>query len=364
MSDLDGEEPATSNRILATVIVMSAVALVTAGCAGSADGTSTPTSSESEPSSDAASTLPEPRTLFEWYPADADRKSIVVSDATASVPAVAIVPDSTANNVHANWSPDGSELTWEVLADNDTSTVWTAEADGSGPTLEVECPGDPCVEMSWPSFSPDGAHLLVTRYDIADTGDWGPSHLVSVDRATGVQQILASTIDGATAFYSASWSPDGSHVAAQLESYPDATESEIAGSVIVIVDTDLATAKLLAPITDPALFAGYPRWHPTDAKILFASWDLNAFQDDKPSQLYTVNPDGTDTTQITQVDPASGTRPGEASWTPDGTAIIAALGIVTDEEVTDVKVSFIDPETGSITQSEQSGAMPTLQPSN
>jgi len=300
--------------------------------------------------------------LFEWYPAGGDTKSIVVSDATASAPAVQIVPDTAGAAIHANWSHDGTMLTWEVLGD-DTASAWVANADGSLPMEVAVCPGDRCVQMAWPSFSADDTSLLVTRYDLADNGDWGQSHLVLVDIATGEQTVIASTPDGTTSFYSASMSPDGTQVAAALETYTDATQDERVGAGIVVYDTDPATADEPMTVTPGELFAGYPRWHPSEPRILFASWDLDAFQGAEPSQLYTVAPDGSSLVQITDVDHTTTTRrPGEANWTPDGTGIVASIGIVRGGSVADVKIATVDPGTGAITETATSGAMPSLQP--
>ena len=185
---------------------------------------------------------PEPLVLYEWYPAGENTKTIIVSDDELTAPPVRVVPKSDGAAVHSSWSRDGSQFTWEVLRGNDTASVWTANADGSEPVERVACEEASCVEMSYPAFSPDDSQLLVTRFDIADDGDWGASHLVVVDLATGKQTIIASTADGTASFYSATWSPDGSNVAAQLETYPDASQSTIAGSAIVVVDTDPATS--------------------------------------------------------------------------------------------------------------------------
>ncbi len=132
---------------------------------------------------------PEPRVLYEWFPAGSSTKTIIVSDAELSAPPVQVVPDTEGAAVHSSWSRDGSQFTWEVLRDDDSASVWTANADGSGPIERVVCEGTPCAEMSYPAFSPDGSQLLVTRFDLADDGDWGPSHLVVVDLATGEQTI-------------------------------------------------------------------------------------------------------------------------------------------------------------------------------
>lgn len=361
-----------------TAAILAAALLVLGGCGdggggGSEDDTATPSAT---PSSTAASTAtstrpdvpdladlpPEPRTIFEWYGSGEDQKSIVVSDADLTTAPVRVVPATDGDEVHAAWSPDGSLIAWEVL-EGDAASVWVAQADGSDPREVARCEDEPCVQMSWPTFTPDSASLLVTRYDLADDGSWGPSHLVLVDVEDGEQQVVASTADGLTSFYQSSMSPDATTIAASVESYTRSDQDQRTASEIVVVDTDPATDDEPTAITDAALFAGYPRWHPTDDRILFASWDLDAYQGDEPSQLYSVGPDGSGLEQITDVDHAVVTRrPGEANWTPDGERIIASIGIVQGRQVVDVKVAYVDPETGEIAESALSGAMPSLQP--
>lgn len=351
------------NRAL-VVAVTAVLGVGLAGCSSGADPAASPAPSrDPSPTVTAVADLPaSPMILFEWYPAGGDTKTVIVTDEGATVGAVQIVPDAAGNAVHAAWAPSGEEFAWEVLGDPEGS-VWTAKADGSGANETVTCEADPCVQMSFPAYSPDGTRMLVTRYDIDDSGTWSSSHLVIVDLATVDQSVVASTADGSTSFYSGSWSPDGTRIAAQLETYPDDEQEEITSSVIVVVDVDPATPDAPVAVTDPALFAGYPRWHPTDDLVLFASWDLDAFHAGEDSQLYTVASDGSGLAQITHVGPDDG-RPGEATWTPDGKRIIASIGIVIDDVVQDVKVAWIDPATGEIEQLSQSGAMPTLQPTD
>jgi Tol biopolymer transport system component len=305
----------------------------------------------------------DPLVLFEWYPDGASEKSIVVRDISLAPPSESVVPESHAAAVHASWSADGSEIAWELLdTSTDEASVWTAEADGSNARQRVACQGAPCVEVSYPMFSPDGSRMLVTRFDKNHDGQWGASHLVVVDLTTDEQQIIASTPDGYSSFYSATWSPDGTHVAAQLEYYPSDGQDEIVASEIVVVDTDPTTADAPIAITPPELFGGYPRWHPTDDQIVFASWDLNGWSGDEPSQLYTVASDGSHLRQVTNVGASEGRRPGEASWTPDGKQLIASIGVVVGGRVVDVKIAWVDPATGAIDQTTVSGAMPALQP--
>ncbi len=349
------------------VLSVAAAALVACGDSGDSSGAGqalspTPTTADTAGATPTPTLPPEPLVLYEWYPDGEEMKSIIVSDEQLSAPPVRVVPDGTGAAIHSSWSHDGSQFTWEVLA-GETASAWTANADGSDPVERAACEADPCVQMAWPAFSPDDSQLLVVQYDIASGGDWGASHLVTVDLETGAQTTLASTDDGTTAFYLPSWSPDGSKVAVQLESYPDAAEERIDKSVIVVVDTDPSTTAAPMAVTKPSLFAGYPRWHPSDDRILFASWDLHAFHGAEKSQLYTVASDGSGLKQLTQVDyKGTSRRPGEATWTPDGTQIIASVGAVNSGTVTDVKISWIDPKTGQITETMVSGAMATLQP--
>ena len=357
--DLDRQ---SGGRHAVTIWLASVVVLVACGEDGTAHSPST--TEAPAPTTAPAAALPvEPRVLYEWFPADEGVKSIIVSDATLIAPPVRVVPQADGAAVHANWSHDGSMFTWEVLRSDDTSSVWTANADGSNPTVRAVCTAAPCVEMSYPSFSHDDSHLVVTRYDRAGEGTWGQSHLVLVDLSTGDQTVIASTEDGTTAFYSATMSPDGSQVAAALEAYTDSSENVRTSSVIVVVDTDSSTDDAPVRVTDPTLAAGYPRWHPTDDRILFASWDLDAYQGGEESQLYTIDADGSGLAQITKVDYATTRRrPGEANWTPDGKQIIASIGVVAGGKVIDVKIAFVDPTNGKVTESPASGAMPGLQP--
>ncbi len=335
----------------------------TESAAATTTSTGTPPTTSATTTAPAAELPSPPRVLYEWYPAGENVKTIIVSDETLRTPPVRVVPDGDGAAVHASWSTDGTQLTWEVLRSNDTSSVWTADADGSNPVERVTCLADPCVEMSYPAFSPDDSKLLVTRFDLAPDGNWGVSHLVVVDLATDEQTIIASTEDGTTSFYSGTWSPDGSQVAVALETYTDPSQSNRSGAEIVVYDTDPSTDDEPVTITPAELFAGYPRWHPTENRILFASWDIDAYQGSEPSQLYSAAADGSELTQITNVDySTTQRRPGEATWTPDGNRIIATIGVVINGGLGDAKVAYIDPTTGAITETEASGAMPDLQP--
>ena len=112
------------------------------------------------------------------------------------------------------------------------------------------------------------------QYDKVPSGDWGAAHLVIVDLASTSRRVIAETPDGASAFYSPRWSPDGTRVVVQLETYPDASESVISSSVITVADATAQSPQSTVALTDPAMFAGHPDWSPTGDLIVFDTYDL------------------------------------------------------------------------------------------
>ncbi|MGB7981419.1 MAG: hypothetical protein WCF36_11580 [Candidatus Nanopelagicales bacterium] len=71
----------------------------------------------------------------------------------------------------------------------------------------------------------------------------------------------------------------------------------------------------------------------------------------------------TDLVQVTTMNCGTAKRrPGEALWTPDGAQIIASVGIVNNGRAADDEIAHIDPDTGSIRETNASGAMPSFQP--
>ena len=308
----------------------------------------------------------EPRLLFEWYLNGDSVKSQFLADAQG-LAAVAVTTDVAPgiDHVHSDWSPDGTKIAFETLDDSGAS-IWIADSDGKHSVQTITCESAGCTQQSYPSWSPDGKSIVFVQGDgVPD--NWGAASIVVFDLASKTRRTLAVTAGGTAAFYSPRWSRDGSQVVAQYETYPDATESTISSSEIVMVPADGSAPP--RSLTDPAMFAGHPDWSPTEDLIVFDTYDLSAFFPISPagteSNLFLIRPDGSGLRKLTDTTQAKLQRLGEPSWTPDGARIVATLGSLfsTDDlHINDAMTVYVDPTSGALDKTGISGAGARLQP--
>jgi Tol biopolymer transport system component len=133
------------------------------------------------------------------------------------------------------------------------------------------------------------------------------------------------------------WSPDGSALIINVDHF---TGEEFMGSTVAIIrQTDTGWSEP-DPITEVGQWAR-PDWHPTDDVIVFCSYDAGGFEStDEPSNLFTIRPDGTELTQITDLGPGE-ERATQPSWTPDGRIIFTYITGSDDEQR---NVAFINAD--------------------
>ena len=255
-----------------------------------------------------------PRLAFQWLSGGGDGVLIDYFDGSAAVPIAAETPG---DQIHPDFSPDGASLVF-IVATADSGTVWTANSDGSDAKEVAGCDA-PCLHYDYADWSPDGAELLLLRYD-GPAGEGGipaSSTLVRLDLATGETSDLV-TSEPNTFFNNPRWSPDGASYCLNLLS---GDETGLTGSAIAIGSTD---GGLPVEITDRAEFGAYCDWHPTDNLLVFTTYDLQDFQEMDPahaSNLYTVRPDGSELQALTTYE-AGGTHATQPRWSPDGSQVV------------------------------------------
>ncbi len=302
------------------VVLVWAVALLVTGCAGS---------SVSATTTSQAATAAESWIVYQrWTEGTGGRIHLVRTDGTGDHE---LLPEMVEEQFHPDWSPDGQTLAF--VADD---RIWTARADGTGARMVYECP-PPCAYADFPAWSHDGS-LIAVATAIEVDGTWPYSEVLTVDPDTG-EATSVFRIDGPDYVTYPRWAPDGRSLVVAFDRYPgievdDPDNAFVSGGAIGVLDLVTETHRLL---TGWELFATYPDWSPEGGSIVFSTYDLglrdaDAIEDTRPpSDLYTVDPDGTDLVRIThnqagerliRRDTASGPLSGQPTWAPDGERII------------------------------------------
>ena len=281
----------------------------------------------------------------------------------------AIAPGLTREADGPDWSPDGQRIGFELATGDDIFEIWTLNADGTDPRKLLACDGAPCIQVGVPAWSPDGTKMAYGRLT-NPTGLGRDDHLTIevMDLTTRQSRVIASAPAAdteAVEYVNARWSPDGTQVVFVINRYAmPATNESVLGSSIAVVRTDGSEAESPRILTDASMFASHPDWSPDGTRIVFSTHGLGFVADSmKASNLYTIDPDGTDLTQVTRYGDGD-TRVGTPGWTPDGTRILFTILLRTGSDPDgDRHAAFIHPDGSDlIVLSEAEVSHPRLRP--
>jgi Tol biopolymer transport system component len=291
------------------------------------------------------------------------RDQLYVADADGSDEhALVVEPVAPGAILHGDWSPDGTEVAFEIQGDD--VSVWTVNADGTSPQLRAACTHDPCLQMAEPSWSPDGKQLVVVQYDANADGTWGRSWLVVVDLATGATHKVARTPDD-RAFYFPRWSNDGRRIVVEVDYYTDNTQSDATGTAVAIVSAEASPRQRVRVVTSPEMLANHPDWHPSKNVIVFSTNDPILFSaSSDPSNIWVMRPDGQGMRQLTTSSTDGTLRYGTPSWSPDGNGIVlmAAYAEENGGSVTEKHPAYLPANGGTPKVLAVRGADPRLRP--
>lgn len=198
------------------------------------------------------------------------------------------------------WSPDGSSVAFDGVADDGHIHIFAVNADGTGLTQITSGDGEE-IDASW---SPDGTRLAVETQRSPSE----PTGIAIVDVATGdIRMITENPFDGDDA--KPTWSPDGTRIA-----FARSRGEQKRPSAVFVMDAD---GSSLQRITPRGLNAYRPAWSPDGTQIIFNTNDTSERIQD--AEIYIVASDGSGLRRLTHEKYASAFRP---TWSPDGEWIL------------------------------------------
>ena len=215
------------------------------------------------------------------------------------------------------WSADCSRL-----VHSEQGSLWTMRNDGTDRRLLVQSDGG---YLDVPVFSPDGTRIAYTRQ--INHGTHVEQHIWAVNAdGSGKAQLTSGDVWDSTA----SWSPDGAHIAFSRHSSNgrDPDGEPIDGDTqIAVMDAD---GTNLTSLTAGGPGDRHPAWSPDGTRIAYLSEGV----------VWIVGPGGQNAMAVV----GDAFYDGGLSWSPDGTRIAFARGDGTESSIIAVEVDGWDAE--------------------
>ncbi len=231
-----------------------------------------------------------------WITESGGRRNVATISSEGGEPSK--ITDSGNTNWNPVWSPDGNFL-YFASDRKGSMAFWRVriDAETGKPLGEPEVVQTPAKFNRHLSFSRDGKRMIYVQ-----TQNQSDLRSVSFDlkneKIVGDMTVLTG---GNREITHAELSPDGSTFAARQIS---PTQEDI-----ILLNRD---GTIKRELTNDQFFDRYPRWSPDGKKIVFISDRSGKYE------IWTINADGTNPKQITDVKDKSHSIP---AWSPDGTLI-------------------------------------------
>lgn len=221
------------------------------------------------------------------------------------------------------WSPDGTKIAF-----TEDSEIWAMNADGSGQVDLTNSPESLDFDAAW---SPDGTKIAFASCCL----DGGLDIYVMNADGSGRTKLTHGETDE---MFGPAWSPDGSTIA-----FYGADPQGAAIYQVFVMSADGSDVTQIT--TEPG--ASYdPDWSPDGSKLAYTRLVLDPDGGGFPccAQVYVMNPDGTNQTQLTGPPQPSFEAPENLHpvWAPDGTRI--AFASANREAFGAVDVWTMDPD--------------------
>lgn len=223
----------------------------------------------------------------------------------------------------AQWSPRGDLIVFQRCRGNGPCSVWVVRPDGTGQHEVASCPASGECNVSNPSFTSDGKHVVwvhdwgrVKQGAIPNDDQIDHSAIVETDLSGEHRRILRRQDGYSGGFASPRLSPNGRKLLFDQYGW---SPTRHAPDVLFAANID---GSQLHRITPPNLQAHSGSWSPGGTTILFEPSKPDIGELTPGSNLYTISAEGTRLRRVTDVGPYHYVIAG--SFSPDGRSIVFA----------------------------------------
>ena len=239
---------------------------------------------------------------------------LVRADGTGAFFAAGAVPGG--EQLHPDWSPDGRRIVLDVGNAAGTIDLWTLDTADWSAELLVPCMA-PCLWVSEPAWSRDGARIAYQRHIQSDAGE--VSTVEIIDLVSGdIEVALESGPE--LGLYAPRWSPDGKSLVVEMPSFSD---EELLGDALGVLDLT-AEPPPLRTLVDGSVFANNPDWSPDGGSIVFSAPAEGGEAGGRLSDLWLVDACGGTPRRVTDLAAGGGTAV-QPTFSADGSRIVFKL---------------------------------------
>jgi len=227
---------------------------------------------------------------------------------------------------HPAWSPGGTQIAFGLRQGKDLWNLWVLDLESSSAT-QVTFFGAGEGAVLWPAWSPDGNHIA---FDHGTQKDPWTTRSIYVVRADGTDDQPLLPISSGGDSNHPSWSPDGSRIAfARFR--PQWMGPPL--SQIFTMDPDGTDSQFLTNGMGPS-------WSPDGKSIAFELWSEPIGANPFPMNIHSIALDSKESTQLTD----SAKDELEPTWSPDGERILFVRMRQADPEVQDSDIYVMNSD--------------------